>query len=64
MPILDSPDRVVADEDIRPEKFVITIVGDFEPCNKGSDQWPGPLDKLGAVPRVELRDPVTGDVGE
>ena len=29
--------------------IVIMIVGDWEPCNKGGDKWPGPLDKLGKV---------------
>jgi zinc protease len=51
----------VANKYIQPDKVVITIVGDFEPCNKGSDKWPGPLDKLGKVHRVSLRDPMTGE---
>jgi hypothetical protein len=37
------------------------IVGDFEPCNKGGDKWPGPLDKLGKVYRINLIDPMTGE---
>lgn len=27
--------------------MVIVIVGDFEPCNQGSEKFPGPLDRLG-----------------
>lgn len=49
---------------IRPDKMVIMIVGDWEPCNKGSDKWPGPLDKLGKVHRVKLLDPLTGQLVE
>jgi hypothetical protein len=37
------------------------IVGDFEPCNKGGDKRPGPLDKLGKMHRLSLRDPMTGE---
>jgi hypothetical protein len=37
------------------------IVGDWDPCNKGGDQWPGPLDKLGKVHRINLKDPLTGE---
>jgi len=44
---------------LRPEETVILIVGDWEPCNKGGDEWPGPLDKLGKVHRVALIDPLT-----
>ena len=51
----------VANKYIHPDQFVITIVGDFETCNQGGDQWPGPLDKLGKVRQVELKDPVTGE---
>ena len=50
----------VAQKYIHPDRLAIVIVGDWEPCNKGSDKWPGPLDKLGKVRRVALRDPVTG----
>ncbi len=49
---------------IRPDKMVIMIVGDWEPCNKGSDKWPGPLEKLGKVHRVKLLDPLTGQLAE
>jgi zinc protease len=45
---------------IQPDKAVIVIVGDWEPCNKGGDKWPGPLDKLGKVHKVALIDPMTG----
>lgn len=45
---------------LRPEETVIMIVGDWEPCNKGGDKWPGPLDKLGKIHRVALIDPMTG----
>ncbi|HSA94609.1 MAG TPA: pitrilysin family protein, partial [Acidobacteriota bacterium] len=45
---------------IHPDKAVILIVGDWEPCNKGGDKWPGPLDKLGKVHRIALTDPMTG----
>lgn len=51
----------VASKYIQPDKIVIAIVGDWEPCNKGSDKFPGPLDKLGKIHRVSLRDPLTGE---
>jgi zinc protease len=51
----------VANTYIHPDKAVIMIVGDFDPCNKGGDQWPGPLDKLGKMHRLSLRDPMTGE---
>jgi zinc protease len=50
----------VAQKYIQPGKAVIMIVGDYEPCNKGSEKWPGPLDKLGKVHRINLIDPLTG----
>ena len=50
----------VATKYIQPDKIAIMIVGDWEPCNKGGDKWPGPLDKLGKVHRVALTDPMTG----
>ena len=50
----------VATKYIQPDKMAIMIVGDFEPCNKGGDKWPGPLDKLGKVHRITLIDPMTG----
>jgi len=51
----------VAKAYIHPAQAVIMIVGDFEPCNKGGDKWPGPLDKLGKMHRISLRDPMTGE---
>jgi len=51
----------VANKYIQPDKIIITIVGDWEPCNKGSDKFPGPLDKLGKIHRISLRDPMTGE---
>jgi len=51
----------VANKYIHPDKAVIMIVGDWEPCNKGGDKWPGPLDKLGKVHRIALIDPMTGE---
>jgi len=45
---------------IQPDKIVMMIVGDWEPCNKGGDKWSGPLDKLGKVHRISLTDPMTG----
>ena len=45
---------------IHPDKEIILIVGDWEPCNKGGDKWPGPLDKLGKVHKIPLTDPMTG----
>ncbi|HPW16817.1 MAG TPA: pitrilysin family protein [Candidatus Aminicenantes bacterium] len=45
---------------IRPDTAVILIVGDFEPCDKGGDKWPGPLAKLGKLHRIQLTDPMTG----
>ena len=60
---LVTKDRVleVAKKYVHPEKAAIMIVGDWEPCNKGGDQFPGPLDKLGKVHRVSLKDPMTGE---
>ena len=51
----------VAKKYIHPEKAAIMIVGDWEPCNQGSDKATGPLDKLGQVHRIKLRDPLTGE---
>lgn len=51
----------VANKYIHPERAIIMIVGDFEPCNKGGDKWPGPLDKLGKIHRIHLKDPLTGE---
>jgi predicted Zn-dependent peptidase len=51
----------VANKYVRPDQAVIMIVGDWEPCNKGSDKYPGPLDKLGKIHRIYLRDPMTGE---
>ncbi|MCX6574648.1 MAG: pitrilysin family protein [Candidatus Aminicenantes bacterium] len=50
----------VAAKYVQPDKIAIMIVGDWEPCNKGGDKWPGPLDKLGKVHKVALIDPMTG----
>ncbi len=50
----------VANKYIQPDKLAITIVGDWAPCDKGGDKWPGPLDKLGKVHKVGLIDPMTG----
>ena len=50
----------VANKYIHPDKAVIMIVGDFEPCDEGGDKWPGPLDKLGKVHTITLKDPLTG----
>jgi len=50
----------VAQKYVHPDQAVIMIVGDFEPCNKGGDKWPGPLDKLGKLHRIALIDPMTG----
>jgi zinc protease len=49
-----------ANKYIQPDKCAIMIVGDWEPCNKGGDKWPGPLDKLGKVHKIALTDPMTG----
>jgi predicted Zn-dependent peptidase len=51
----------VATKYLHPDKAAIMIVGDFEPCNKGGDKWPGPLAKLGKVHRINLTDPMTGE---
>ncbi|MDH7511527.1 MAG: pitrilysin family protein [Clostridiales bacterium] len=51
----------VATKYIHPEKIAIMVVGDWEPCNKGSDKLPGGLDQFGKVHRVNLRDPMTGE---
>jgi len=45
---------------VHPEKAAIMIIGDWDPCNKGSNKFPGPLDKLGKVHWVSLRDPLAG----
>ena len=54
----------VAKKYIQPDKMVIMIVGDWEPCNKGSDKFPGPLDRLGKIHRWKLFDPLTGQLLE
>ncbi|MDD8020216.1 MAG: pitrilysin family protein [Acidobacteriota bacterium] len=54
----------VAKKYIHPDKMVIMIVGDYEPCNQGSDKFPGPLDRLGKVHQVKLLDPLTGQLVE
>ncbi len=51
----------VANKYIHPDRMAIMIVGDWDPCNKGGDKFPGPLDKFGKVHRVSLRDPMTGE---
>ncbi len=51
----------VANKCIVPDKLVIMIVGDFEPCDKGGNKWPGPLDKLGKIHKIALPDPLTGE---
>lgn len=51
----------VANKYINLDEVVIMIVGDFEPCNKGGDKWPGPLEKLGQISRINLKDPLTGE---
>lgn len=50
-----------ANKYIQPGKVIIMIVGDFEYCNKGGDKWPGPLDKLGKIHTINLKDPLTGE---
>jgi zinc protease len=50
----------VATKYIQPGKVAMMVVGDFEPCNKGGDKWPGPLDTLGKLHKVALADPMTG----
>jgi predicted Zn-dependent peptidase len=50
----------VAAKYIQPGKIAMMIVGDWEPCNKGGEKWPGPLDKLGQIHKVNLIDPMTG----
>jgi predicted Zn-dependent peptidase len=52
--------QAAATKYIHPDKEIILIVGDWEPCNKGGDKWPGPLDKLGKVHKIALVDPMTG----
>jgi predicted Zn-dependent peptidase len=54
----------VANTYIRPDKLAIMIVGDWAPCDKGGDKWPGPLDRLGKVHKVALIDPMTGQVAK
>jgi zinc protease len=50
----------VARKYIHPDQAVILIVGDWEPCNQGSDKFAGPLDKFGKVHRLRIIDPLTG----
>jgi zinc protease len=54
----------VASKYVHPDKAVIMIVGDWDPCNKGGDKWPGPLDKLGKVHKLALPDPMTGEIAK
>lgn len=54
--------REVANKYIHPDRMAILIVGDWEPCNAGGAQWPGPLDKLGKIHKVSLVDPMTGEL--
>jgi predicted Zn-dependent peptidase len=51
----------VANKYIHPAKAVIMIVGDFDPCNEGGDKWKGPLDKLGKMHKIDLKNPLTGE---
>jgi len=51
----------VARKYIKPEKMVMVIVGDWEPCNQGDPKFPGPLSRLGKVHQITLRDPLTGE---
>jgi zinc protease len=46
---------------IHPDKMVIVIVGDYESCNLGGDKWKGPLDQLGKIHKIDLKDPLTGE---
>ncbi|OGD10748.1 MAG: hypothetical protein A2Y86_07325 [Candidatus Aminicenantes bacterium RBG_13_62_12] len=46
---------------IHPDQAAIMIVGDWEPCNKGGEKFPGPLDKFGKVRKIALIDPLTGE---
>jgi predicted Zn-dependent peptidase len=54
--------QAVANKYIHPDQAAILIVGDWDPCNKGSDKFPFPLDKFGKVHRLSLIDPMTGEV--
>ncbi len=51
----------VANKYIHPDKAVIMIVGDFDPCNEGGDKWEGPLGKLGKMHTINLKNPLTGE---
>jgi len=51
----------VANKYIHPDKAVIMIVGDFDPCNEGGDKWAGSLDKLGKMHTINLKNPLTGE---
>ena len=53
--------KEVANKYIHPDKAVIMIVGDFAPCDEGGDKWPGPLEKLGKIHKISLKDPLTGE---
>lgn len=50
----------VANKYIQPGQMAVVVVGDWAPCDKGGEKWPGPLDKLGKIHRVSLMDPFTG----
>jgi len=54
----------VANKYVHPDKAVIMIVGDWDPCNKGGDKWAGPLEKLGKVHKLALADPLTGEIAK
>ena len=46
---------------IRPEELVILVVGDWEPCNRGSEKFPHGLDHFGPVQKIALIDRITGE---
>jgi predicted Zn-dependent peptidase len=54
----------VANKYIHPDKAIIMIVGDFDACNEGGDKWQGPLDKLGKMHKIDLKDPLTGEISK
>lgn len=51
----------VAAKHIRPEELVILVVGDWEPCNRGSEKFPHGLDHFGPVQKIALIDRLSGE---
>jgi len=44
-----------------PNNAVAIYVGDLDLCNEGGEKWLGPLEKLGKIHKINLKDPMTGE---